>query len=214
MKITPRNLLIVIALTTVAAVFVLAVNNARPFPNNRFFDFPLAIGDWKGRDIQMSDYVYQLIETRYLFLRDYQSPRYDEPVNLSIVWFDDTDIAFHAPEACLGGVGHKVKEKTTTIVNINGSDHTLGKLTVGNADGSNTIVLYYFDVDGYWTTSQADIRLHILGKRLLFKRASASFIRLMTPVATSEEDAIAMIRDFLETAVPAMPQYLHTEHVR
>lgn len=214
MKITPRNLLIVIALTTVAAVFVLAVNNARPFPNNRFFDFPLAIGDWKGRDIQMSDYVYQLIETRYLFLRDYQSPRYDEPVNLSIVWFDDTDIAFHAPEACLGGVGHKVKEKTTTIVNINGSDHTLGKLTVGNADGSNTIVLYYFDVDGYWTTSQAKIRLHILGKRLLFKRASASFIRLMAPVATSEEDAIAMIRDFLETAVPAMPQYLHTEHVR
>jgi len=206
--------LITIALTTVAAVLVLAVNNARPFPNSRFFDFPLVIGDWKGRDIQMSDYVYQLIETRYLFLRDYQSPRYDEPVNLSIVWFDDTDIAFHAPEACLGGVGHKVKEKTTAIVNINGSDHTLGKLAVGNADGSNTIVLYYFDVDGYWTTSQADIRLHILGKRLLFKRASASFIRLMAPVATSEEDAIAMIRDFLETAVPAMPHYLHTEHVR
>jgi len=214
MKITPRNLLITIALTTVAAVLVLAVNNARPFPNSRFFDFPLVIGDWKGRDIQMSDYVYQLIETRYLFLRDYQSPRYDEPVNLSIVWFDDTDIAFHAPEACLGGVGHKVKEKTTAIVNINGSDHTLGKLAVGNADGSNTIVLYYFDVDGYWTTSQAKIRLHILGKRLLFKRASASFIRLMAPVATSEEDAIAMIRDFLETAVPAMPHYLHTEHVR
>jgi hypothetical protein len=75
-------------------------------------------------------------------------------------------------------------------------------------------VLYYFDVDGYWTTSQADIRLHILGKRLLFKRASASFIRLMAPVATSEEETINVIKDFLETAVPAMPHYLHTEHVR
>jgi hypothetical protein len=69
-------------------------------------------------------------------------------------------------------------------------------------------------VDGYWTTSQADIRLHILGKRLLFKRASASFIRLMAPVATSEEETINVIKDFLETAVPAMPEYLYTEHVR
>ena len=214
MKKTTFNLVVAIALTAIAAVFVFIANTARPFPNNRFFDFPLTIGEWEGRDIRMGDYVYQLIETRYLFLRDYHSPRYTAPVNLSIVWFDDTDIAFHAPEACLGGVGHKVREKTTANVTINGNDHTLGKLTVGNADGSNTIVLYYFDVDGYWTTSQAKIRLHILGKRLLFKRASASFIRLMAPVATSEEDAIAMIRDFLETAVPAMPHYLHTEHVR
>jgi hypothetical protein len=69
-------------------------------------------------------------------------------------------------------------------------------------------------VDGYWTTSQADIRFSILGKRLLFKRASASFIRLMAPVTTSEEDAIDTIRDFLENAFPIMPKYLYTEHVR
>ncbi|MGI6388560.1 MAG: exosortase C-terminal domain/associated protein EpsI [Desulfomonilia bacterium] len=214
MKKTPRNLLVAIALTMIAAMFVFAANTARPFSNNRFFDFPLTIGEWEGRDIKMSDYVYQLIDTKYLFLRDYQSPRYTVPVNLSIVWFDDTDIAFHAPEACLGGVGHKVREKTTANVTINGNDHTLGKLTVGYTDGKKAIVLYYFDVDGYWTTSQADIRLHILGKRLLFKRASASFIRLMAPVSTSEEDTINMIRDFLETAVPVMPEHLYTEHVR
>lgn len=214
MKKTPRNLLIAIALTAVASVFVFAVNNARPFPNSRFFDFPQTIGDWSGHDIKMSDYVYQLIDTKYLFLRDYQSPRYAVPVNLSIVWFDDTDIAFHAPEACLGGVGHKVREKTTANVKINGNDHTLGKLTVGYTDDNKSIVLYYFDVDGYWTTSQADIRLHILGKRLLFKRASASFIRLMAPVTTSEEDTTDMMKDFLESAVPVMPEHLYTEHVR
>lgn len=214
MKKTTYSIFVVIALTAVATVIVFVANTAKPFPNDRFFDFPLAIGDWNGRDIHMSDYVYQLIETKYLFLRDYQSPRYTAPVNLSIVWFDDTDIAFHAPDACLGGVGNKVQEKTIITANINGRDQTLGKLTLRQADGKKTVVLYYFDVDGYWTTSQADIRLHILGKRLLFKRASASFIRLMAPVATSEEETINVIKDFLETAVPAMPEYLYTEHVR
>lgn len=214
MKKTSLNLIIIIALTAVAAVIIFVANTARPFQNNRFFDFPLAIGDWSGREIQMSGYVYQLIETRYLFLRDYQSPRHNAPVNLSIVWFDDTDIAFHAPEACLGGVGNKVKEKTTTVANINGKDRTLGKLILGKAGGQKTVVLYYFDVDGYWTTSQVDIRLHILWKRLLFKRSSASFIRLMAPVVTSEVDATAMILDFLKTASGVMPDHLYTEHVR
>lgn len=214
MKKTSRNLLIAIALTTVAAVLVLAVNNARPFPNSRFFDFPLVIGDWKGRDIQMSNYVYQLIETKYLFLRDYQSPRYAVPVNLSIVWFDDTDIAFHAPEACLGGVGHKVKEKTIFTAEINGTPQTLGRLVVEQAHGRRSLVLYYFDVDGHWTLSQADIRLQILGKRLLFKRASASFIRLMAPITTTEQEAADAILDFLQAAMGRMPMHLYTEHVR
>lgn len=214
MKKTTHSLFVVIALTAVATVIVFVANTTKPFPNDRFFDFPLAIGDWNGRDIHMSDYVYQLIETRYLFLRDYQSPRYTVPVNLSIVWFDDTDIAFHAPEACLGGVGNKVQEKTIITANINGRDQTLGKLTLRQADGKKTVVLYYFDVDGYWTTSQTDIRFHILGKRLLFKRASASFIRLMAPVTTSEKDTITMILDFLEASSGVIPSYLYTEHIR
>ncbi len=214
MKKITLKFIVVIALTAATTIFIFSANTAKPFPNNRFFDFPLTMGDWAGRDIQMRDYVYKLIETRYLFLRDYVSPRYDVPVNLSIVWFDDTDISFHAPEACLGGVGHTVKEKTTITLTIKGNDRALGKLTIEQADGGKAVVLYYFDVDGYWTTSQADIRLHILRKRLLFKRTSASFIRLMAPVITNEEDAIDMMRDFLETTVPAMPEYLYTEHVR
>lgn len=214
MKKTTFNLVVAIALTAIAAVFVFIANTARPFPNNRFFDFPLTIGEWEGRDIRMGDYVYQLIETRYLFLRDYHSPRYTAPVNLSIVWFDDTDIAFHAPEACLDGVGNKVHEKTTIAVDINGTNHFLGKLLLSQTDGKKTIVLYYFDVDGYWTTSQSDIRLHLLGKRLLLKRASASFIRLMAPVITSEEDTITMMLDFLEASSRVIPSYLYTEHVR
>ena len=214
MKKTAHNLLAVIAVTAAAAVLVLAANTSNPFPNPRFFDFPLVIDDWKGRDIAMDDYVYQLMETEYLFLRDYHSPRRQAPVNLSIVWFDYTDIAFHAPEACLGGVGHKVKEKTIFTAEINGTPQTLGRLVVEQAHGRRSLVLYYFDVDGHWTLSQADIRLQILGKRLLFKRASASFIRLMAPITTTEQEAADAILDFLQAAMGRMPMHLYTEHVR
>lgn len=213
MKKTYNKILITIALTFAATMFVFAANTAKPIENKMFFQFPMTIEDWSGREIQMQDYVYQMIETKYLFLRDYQSQRYSVPLNLSIVWFDDTDIAFHAPEACLGGVGNKVKEKTTIKARINGMEQTLGKLILDQPDKRKTIVLYYFDVDGYRTTSQTEIRLHILLKRLFFERSSASFIRLIAPVVTSDENTVVMMLDFLKGAQGIIPDYLYTDHV-
>ncbi len=213
MKKKPLNFIVVIILTSIAAGLVFAANNTEPFQNNKFYDFPLEIGDWKGREIAMSDYVYQGIETQYLFLRNYYSPRYNTPVNLSIVWFDDTNIAFHAPEACLGGVGNTVKEKTTTNMNINGQNLEIGKLIVGLNNQQQQMVLYYFDVDGYITTSQTDIRLHVLKKRLLLKRASASFIRIMAPITNDQDVDMDMMKDFLLDLNPIIPEYTYTDNI-
>ena len=213
MKKKPLNSIIVIILTLIAAGLVFAANKTEPLENNKFHAFPLELGEWKGHEISMSDYVYQGIETPYLFLRNYYSPRYDIPVNLSIVWFDDTNIAFHAPEACLGGFGDTVKEKTTVNININGKNLEVGKLIVGQNHQQQQMVLYYFDVDGYHTTNQVDIRVHVLLKRLFFKRASASFVRFMVPITISEEDSIEILSEFLKTVYYVLPEYAYTENV-
>ncbi len=207
------NIIVVIVLTLITAGLVFFANKTEPLKNNKLYDFPLEIGDWKGREISMSDYVYQGIETPYLFLRNYYSPRYDVPVNLSIVWFDDTNIAFHAPEACLGGVGNKVKEKTTTNININGRNLEVGKIIVGQNNQQQQLVLYYFDVDGYITTSQTDIRLQILRKRIVAERASASFVRLMAPIITDEKVTDQILTEFMELIQSVYPLYTYTDNV-
>ncbi len=111
MKKSGLRYLAVITLTLLSSLIVYRVETAQPIYNDKFFSFPLTIGDWSGEEVEMGAYVYQGIETPYLFLRNYYSPRYRAPVNLSIVWFDDRNIAFHAPEACLGGFGNQVIEK-------------------------------------------------------------------------------------------------------
>jgi len=206
---------IIIFITLVAAGFAYSANSIKPFENRKFFDFPLNVNGWMGEDIPMSEYVYRGIETPYLFLRNYYSARSQVPVNLSIVWFDDTNIAFHAPEACLGGVGERVKEKTSFIAPINDQKTLeMGKLIVGGDKGRKQLVLYYFDVDGYSTISQKEIRLHVLLKRLTFKRSSASFIRLMTPIVTTEQDASDFLLDFVRTVYPLIPEYTYTNKIR
>lgn len=200
---------IIIILTLVAAGFVTAVNRSVPLKNNRFFDFPLVIGDWRGREITMSEYVYKGIETPYLLLRDYSSPRYSYPVNLSLVWFDDTNIAFHAPEACLGGVSNEVKEQGTIRIKLD-REYIINKF-ITNLNGINYLILYYFNVDGFITTSQSDIRMQVLLRRLLFHRTSATLVRIMAPINTNEQEAMKSLLDFLQMIYPVLPDYIYTK---
>ena len=199
----------VIVLTLVAAALVWALDRTEPLKNERFSEFPLVIGDWQGRDIPMSEYVYMGTETSYLLLRDYASPRYDHAVNLSIVWFEDTNIAFHTPEGCLGGVSNEVKGRGVVRVGPV-KDHYLNKF-IADINGTDYLVLYFFDADGHVTTSQSAIRMRVLLRRLLFQRASASLIRVMAPVGQSEEKTMASLVDFLSEVYPLVPEYLYTE---
>ena len=199
----------VIVLTLLAAALVWALDRTEPLKNARFSEFPLVIGDWQGRDIPISEYVYMGIETPYLLLRDYSSPRYDHAVNLSIVWFEDTNIAFHAPETCLGGVSNEVKGRGVVRVRPV-KDHDLNKF-IADINGTDYLVLYFFDADGHITTSQSAIRMRVLLKRLLLSRASASFIRVMAPVGQSEEKTMTSLVDFLGDLYPLVPGYMYTE---
>jgi EpsI family protein len=207
-----NRFLFVISLTFAAAALMAWHGFEPPLENNKFLSFPILIGEWKGENIPMPDYVYQGIETKYLFLRNYRSEKYDNPVNLSIVWFDDRNIAFHAPEACLGGVGITVQEKTTTKIEIGDKYYNIGRLIV-DFKGSKDLVLYYFDVEGNITTNQSAIRLHVLARRLLFKRSSASFVRLITRINTTEEAAFEEIQNFLRIMFPMTAQFTYTDFI-
>lgn len=208
-----RSLVICSVLTLAAALLVTMFNRTPEMENPIFFQFPLQMGDWSGVEYEMEDYVYQGIETPYLFLRDYQSPRHEIPVNLAMVWFDDTNIAFHTPESCLGGVGAAVRLSSTADLETGTREPwPVRKLLVDHNDTPH-LVLYYFDVDGFMTTSQARIRLQVLKRRVLFKRTSASFIRIMAPIIDSEEETMSAMTDFIREVRRESGRYMYTENI-
>jgi EpsI family protein len=204
--------IIVIVFTILTAGFIAKIGYELPLENKHFFDFPMVIGDWKGEEVPMADYVYASLETKYSFLRNYRSNRHAIPVNLSLVWFDDRMVAFHAPEACLGGVGINIVEKSSIKVKLNGRDYEIIKLVV-NYNNVKQLVLYFFDVEGKITTNQSIIRLNILERRLEFKRASATFVRLMAPIENNEEKITKEMLDFLNSIYPLLPLYTYTDTI-
>ncbi|HQB35728.1 MAG TPA: EpsI family protein [Syntrophorhabdus sp.] len=211
MKTKNRSFLIVIIVTAITAGVVHAVKSTEPLANDRLLEFPLTIGQWVGREVQMSDYVYESLGTRYAFLRNYSSPVSPNPINLSVVWTDDTRLhAFHAPEECLGGVGNTVKEIGTQKVMMD-KEYEIGKL-ISEVNGRRSIVLFYYDVGGYITISPKDIRLKVLGKRMRSQRATASFVRVMTSVSQSEEEAVNIMSVFLRDVRPVLSDYINGKY--
>jgi EpsI family protein len=208
-KIKRNKIAIVIIATTVAAAFIHIIHNTNPIKNESLLRFPLSFGLWSGKNIPMEKWVYDSLETPYAILRDYTFSD-SATVNLAVVWYDDREIAFHAPEACLGGYGNKVKEKNNYILKISsGEKFPLGKMIVERGD-QKFIVLYYFINDGFVTHNQILLRTKIMNKRLKLKRTSAAFIRLMISIPDDKEKSRRILEKFFEESIEIIINYTNT----
>lgn len=204
--------IIVILLTLLASALVFKLHNAESIRNEKLFSFPLTIGQWLGKDIPMEGWVFDSLDTPYAILRDYSSPNGDV-VNLAVTWYDDKEIAFHAPEACLGGLGNKVKDKAVYQLNKPScQDFPVGKLLV-ERNNMTFLVLYYFINDGYVTASQVELRKKVMLKRLYQKRTSCAFVRLMMPIHKSQEHTRMVLEDFLTATLPTLIEYTDTKRI-
>ena len=69
---------------------------------------PLQLGKWRGTDVFLPENIYEILETRAIIHRSYQIE--DQRVFLSLVFYPETKVDFHAPESCLGGLGREIKK--------------------------------------------------------------------------------------------------------
>jgi EpsI family protein len=205
------NLFIAVVLTAAAALLSMQVSSVDRIENRRFFQLPLVVGSWTGQEQTLKQWAYDALETPYVFVRDYASPAHADPVNLSLVWFDDTNVAFHAPEACMSS---KIRAAETARISFDDSgEHEVKKLMV-ELGTARYIMLYFFDVEGYVTTSQARIRLKLLANRLHFKRSAATFIRVMAPLKGDEGETVQELEVFLRDFMPVIREHTHVAHIR
>ena len=211
MKKDSLRLGIIILLTGVCSLLIFKTTLTHEIDNKNLSNFPYTIHDWAGENIPMSEYVYQSLGTPYAFMRNYNSKNFEIPVNLTIVWCDDRRIVFHTPEECLGGVGELVKEKGHVTVMLRNSTR-IAQLIV-ERNNQRQMVLYFYDTDGYVTTSESEIRMKILMRRLKFKRSSVAFVRLMAPIISDKEETMSALKNFLYLAYPAIQDYTYIERI-
>jgi len=207
-----KKVFAVIILNLIAFIFIYKINNIDSIDNSKLFEFPKTFLNHEGVDVPMEDWVYKSLETPYAILRNYITPEKNY-INLAIVWYDDRDIAFHAPEACLGGTGNTVKrEKFINVIGHDNIKYTLGELYVEKGN-KKQLVYYYYINEGNVTPNQISLRKNIIKQKLMLKRTSAAFVRIMTSINVSEEEAGKRLSNFFKITIRKVNKYTATRYI-
>jgi len=171
---------------------------------------PMQFGKWVGQDELLDETVYKILETRAIIHRSFSTEN-GESVFLSIVHYRDTKVDFHAPEACLGGRGEKIKKITKTITLFSGTQQRtidIAQIIATRATGQ-TLTYYFFKSGQYIGSNYIKMRLSIAANKFARNDTRGSLIRISTSLIPGNEAMTeSILINFIEDLIPYVQQSL------
>ena len=166
-------------------------------------NFPLQVGNWKAQDIPLDERVYALLETKNLIMRDYQDPQ-GRKINFYVIYSRDNRKVSHPPEICLQGDGATVVEKTPLRISpaINANKLVMEKKS------TRELAVYWYKAGSHYTANYVDQQIRMSWDRLLGKKSSLAFIRVIAVVENNnDQEALSRIREFSALIEPLLAKY-------
>lgn len=161
--------------------------------------FPLTVGEWKGREIPLEDYVYQMLETRNLITREYKRGASDT-IYLSIIYSETNRSVFHPPEVCMVGSGVAIVDKQSERVDSAKNPFFTNKLYAEKKDYKE-LVLYCYKAGNLYTDNfylqQAYLALH----QLFGRQVPGATVRISMQLRGDEKATLSTLKTFLAETV-------------
>jgi EpsI family protein len=179
----PGRARLVVALLLVGASVLAAWQLHRPAPITgalRLAAIPSAIGDWRGRDLEVTERQQGLLETRDVLLREYRGGA--DEVLACVAVAGPSSKAAHPPEVCYRGQGWHVVAQTIWDAPLGGRSRPLCELIV-EREGARELVWSWYRVGADETESWWREQWLAVKARLAGRDVPAALLRFSTPVA-------------------------------
>ena len=161
---------------------------------------PINVGVWRGRDHMLAPWVYDLLETHAIIHRNYSSG--ERSVFLSVVYYPDTKVGFHNPEACLGAQGIELLKHRRRLPLVEKTVVSINELTYQH-DNSYELVYYFYKAGSYIGDSYLNLRFHLALNKFRTRPKSGALIRVSTPLQLgSIEEARGTLQHFINALYP------------
>ncbi len=161
--------------------------------------FPHTIGDWKGKDLEITELEYSILETRNLILREYVNSA-EQNIYLFIVYSETNRSVFHPPEVCLIGSGITITYKKTEKVNFEKKGFLTNKLYL-EKNNHRDIALYCYKAGNLYTDNFYRQQIYFAFNQLIGKRCEGATIRVLMPRLESEEETLATLKSFMKETI-------------
>ncbi|HEY3266712.1 MAG TPA: EpsI family protein [Armatimonadota bacterium] len=164
---------------------------------------PRQVGEWSGKDGELDQMSLDLLKPDDYLWRMYQDPR-GVPLDFLVV-YGHLKQTFHSPGFCLPGGGWQISAKSETPVNSDGLPMQMNVFDISREYQGQTlkqVVLYCFMQGDHATPSIYAHNWNLLKARVQRKRATGALVRVIVPVVTTEEAAVAEAKYFIIRIYP------------
>ena len=202
---------VIIALFCAAFGTVLLTSRAEEIPPVKpFSDFPDTIGPWQGRKGALADGILQVLGVEDYVLSDFTRPP-DRFVNLYIGFYKSQrkgDL-IHSPRNCLPGAGWHIVDTGREILTDpeTGQTYKVASLVLKKRD-QYQMVLYWFHSRGRIIASEYMQKIWLVIDAVFRNRTDGSFVRLITPVTSTQQEAVQLLREFAGHLKPKLDEYI------
>lgn len=172
---------------------------------------PIILGQWKGHDFALEEIIYEILETKSIIHRNYTSN--NGSVFLSIVYYPQTKVDFHAPEGCLAGKGIQISKTVKEIVIDPVDTNSKVKLGVNQLirqeKGKEELIYYFYRAGDFVGPNYIKLRLALALNKFTYQDPSGALIRCSTPFEKKfDQSAQERLKQFIELLYPLLIKYL------
>jgi EpsI family protein len=203
-----RALVVTLLLVGAGAAVQYAAVREAPASRTELGYLPLEIGEWRGRDA--APFADDIVAT--LGVDDYINRQYSRrglPIAAYVGYYQNqrSGDTIHSPQNCLPGAGWLPVSSGTQRIGTGADAVTVTRYEI--AKGINRqMVLYWYQGRGRVVAGEYANKAWLMFDVARSGRSSGGLVRLIAPVTTTPEDALAELTAFADDLRPHLQEYL------
>lgn len=175
-------------------------------------DFPLNLGEWRGRDLPIQPDVLEVLGPGDFLTRLYQRDPMDPFVDFFIAYFPSqkTGDTIHSPQNCLPGAGWTFTDAQRVQLQAGGVTPITVNRYIISKGNDRQLVLYWYQAHGRAVASEYWAKFYLIADSIRLNRTDGALVRIITPMIPGESTGKAQERatSFAQLILPQLNQYI------
>lgn len=211
---TQRHFWLLLALLVAGGVFVQAWERAGEAHVERraLNEFPAELGAWqrRGADARFDAATEAVLRADDYVSRDYATAD-GRAASLYVGYYRTQRIGatYHSPLNCLPGTGWELTEPATVRIQpADGSPAFEANQYVIKYGGQSQLLVYWYQGRGRAVASEYKDKVYTVLDSMRLRRSDGAMVRVLVPVAGSEQAAASVAADFAAELAPHISPYV------
>jgi EpsI family protein len=173
---------------------------------------PRVISGRNAHDQKIDPAVLEVLGPGQYLSRLYADPQGSPPIDLFISYLPSqrTGNSIHSPKNCLPGSGWSfISSDYSSVLATDGKRYNVGEYVIAHG-AAKDFVVYWYHAHGRSVAGEYRARMYMVADAIRSNRTDGGFIRVITPIGSTEEIASARARAtaFVAELAPQLHRFI------